>query len=410
MEFNHTVLQINVLGKTMSTGRSVREMHDYLCEHGAKSYIACPQKNDSDDVFSFTSQNRMYLDYLFSLITGFEGIHSKFPTKKLIKYIEQIQPDIVHLRVLHCNSLDLCMLFKYLSKKKIAVVITLHDFWYMTGQCVYYTAVGCDKWKNGCGNCPNLSFQGRKPLFDRTAKIWKLKKSWFESIDNLAVIGVSKWVAEEARQSLLQNAKIIKPIYNWIDYQIFYPKDVRNLRNKLGMDGKKIILAVSTMWVENDRKGFKVYIELSKHIPPEYVIILLGKNNTPYTDSSNTYFIHQTNNVDELADYYSLADVYLNLSEEETFGKVSAEALSCGTPVVAYDSTANKELVPEGGGVVLKTRDIDEILVSLRNVLSKPKEQYAEICRSYVLKNFDKEHNIQEYLNVYKELIRNQGE
>lgn len=396
----------------MSTGRTTRDVHNYLKSIGWESYIVTPKYEDSDDAFTFTNQNKKYIDVALSTLTGLEGVFSKSATRKLIKHIDTVKPDIIHLRVLHLYFMDFNMLFKYIKKHNISVVITLHDFWWMTGLCPYYTKTNCEKWKTGCGKCPNLIINKRRPLFDATHKNWLNKQKWINGVNKLAIVGVSKWAADEAKSSLLNSASKITYIYNWIDLDIFKPVSKENrkeIRHSLGFsDDDKIILGVSTNWQEHDRKGLDYYIEISKSIPKNYKIVLIGNLQNKDLLKENIIFIDPIYDINLLSEYYIAADVYLNLSIEETFGKVSAEAISCGTPVVAINSTANPEIVPKGGGVIINSLNIAEISDALSDVLSKEKESYESILRKHAEENFDKEKNLKKYIELYEELWKKQ--
>lgn len=148
-----TVVQLNPLGVTLSTGRTTRELHNYLLSKGVNSLIACPAPLDCDDAFFFSSRNQMRVDRVLAQITGLEGHFSRIATHRFIKYLDKVKPDIVHLRILHSNYINLKMLFSYLAKKDIATVVTMHDMWFITGGCCYYTIKNCMNWLNGCKNC-----------------------------------------------------------------------------------------------------------------------------------------------------------------------------------------------------------------------------------------------------------------
>lgn len=399
------VVQVNILGATLSTGRTTREMHTYFKEHGIESFIACPTHRDCEDVYAFSSTFEVKVDYVLTKYTGLEAHLAVMPTLRLIRYIEKIKPDIVHLRVLHGNCVHIPILLSYLAKKDIATVITMHDFWYMTGMCFYYTDKQCDRWRTGCGNCPGIPSDVREKKFDMTRLLWRCKQRGFGKIKRLAVIGVSDWVTREARQSLLAPAKIIRRIYNWIDLSVFYPKDGMALRKAHDLEGKFVILAVSAEWRKGDIKGLEYYLKLAHEMPNHYRVLLVGDMRYDGSLPAGVISIQRTDSKEELAQYYSMADVYLNLSEEETFGKVSAEAVSCGTPVVAYDVTANGEIVPPGGGVRIATRNTADILEALKEIEQTGKEHYGVICRKYAEENFNMGTNIGKYLDVYRELL-----
>ncbi len=398
------VLQINRLGATLSTGRTTRELHDYLTAHGHESYLACPMHEDCEDNFAFSSWRELHLNTARFLINGRDTLNLHSPTRRLLRYIDELKPDVVHLRVLHTGGIHFGMLLKHLAKRDIPTVITLHDFWYMTGGCPFYTLLGCDKWTTGCGDCPYHAKRARKPLLDRSARMWRDKKAWFSAIPRLAVIGVSDWVTEEARRSFLGNARIVRRIYNWIDLETFAPHDVSEKRRALAPDGTYIILGVASGWRMGDRKGLDTYLALADIMPEHYRIVLVGGGSPDLPLPPNVTLLPRSNSTAELADYYAMADVYLNLSAEETFGKVSAEAVACGTPVVAYDSTANREIVPPQAGALVQRLDAEEILERLRELEQQPKSVYTPICRAFAQQHFDKATNIEQYLALYREL------
>ena len=401
-----SVLQINCLGATMSTGRTTRELHEYLLGAGHRSHIACPTKYDAQDVFAFSNRVMIHWDRLLSRLSGFEGTHSLIPTLRLIRYIKRLRPDIVHLRVLHNYCLNFEKLFSFLAKENIATVITLHDFWYMTGLCCYYTMTGCEKWIEGCHDCPNLSLGGFPLRTDHTADMWKMKKEGLLSIPRLAVTGVSDWTVQEAEKSFLKDARILRRIYNWIDLSVFCPRDASEHRKKLGVEQKKMILGVSSLWVPGDRKGLHVFLSLAKVIPESYQIVLVGNIRCREPLLHNITALGAISDVNELAGIYNAADVFLNLSLEETFGKVSAEAIACGTPVISVDSTANREIVPPGGGFVIKPGDLQAILDALQELFRKEKQEYVTICREFAEQYFNKQDNIRQYVSLYQDLIR----
>lgn len=405
MENWMTVLQINALGKTTSTGRTTREMHDYFCEHGILSYIATARNQDCDDAYAISTQNAMHIDAALTVVTGLEGYFSALPTKRLIRYIEKIKPDVVHLRILHNFYINLHMLMEFLSRKNIPTVITLHDMWFLTGKCCFYNHFPCDKWQTGCNHCPAMIEDTRKRWFDRSERMWNDKRRLLTNIPRLAVIGNSQWTTNEVRKSFLKDALVLDCVYNWIDFSVFYPRNPEEIRTKLKLEGKKVILAVSVSWSEHNRKGFDNYLALSSVIPENYQIVLVGKMAYEGKLPANMTVLPKTDKAEELAMYYSLADVYLNLSAGETFGKVSAEALSCGTPVIGYNNTANPEMVPPNGGVVIDSVDSEVVLEALAQVFSKPKAAYESVCVNYAHNLFDMQTNIEKYIDIYKKLI-----
>ncbi len=400
------VLQINAVYNLSSTGRTSTELHHALLEKGIDSYVAYSTTNRPDDenLYVIGNKNDRKLHAFLSRLTGKQAYYSTAATKKLLKYIDSLSPDIVHIRNLHGNYVNMPMLLKYLAEKNIATVATLHDFFFLTGKCVYFTSAECNKWQTGCGKCPNLQNGNRTWLFDRTAEMFADKKKLFGNISRLAFVGVSKWVAEEASKSpIARNATVTTSIYNWIDFDCFKPLDVTDFKKEAGLDSDFIILGVSAIW--ETRKGLDRFLELSKHLSKNEKILLIGDMPDGIELPENIISVSKTDSVEELVRYYNCADVFLTFSLEETFGKVSAEALSCGTPVICYNSTANPELVGERCGYVVEKNNFDGIVDAIAKVKQHGRAYYSESCIAYSHENFDKQKNIDKYIELYEKLI-----
>ena len=399
------ILQINAVGQTKSTGRTCREIQAYLndrTEHECRTVFAQGTK----DQFSFQIGNRFEwkIHALLSRITGKQAHFSRIGTSRLLRYMDDYHPDVVILRNLHTNFIHFPKLMKYLAAHDIAVIAVLHDCWFFTGKCSYYTTTGCMRWKTGCHHCPRLKIDNPSWLFDATPSLWKEKKKLFEAIPRLAVVGVSDWVTNEARVSYLSCAKEILRIYNWIDLDVFCPQnDTDGLRKRYNLENKKVVLGVATFW--GRIKGLSAQCTLAEKLGKEYTVVLIGKRCGGFKLPENIVSIPPTDSAEKLAKWYSLADVFVTTSLEETFGKVSAEAVSCGTPVVCFDSTANRELVGKGCGKSVKAGDLDEMLDAVIEICQNGKSRYQTACRSFAVKNFSQGDRIKDYIALAERLL-----
>ena len=399
------VLQINAVNSILSTGRNAVELSEFLIENGHDSLVAFSKGPSvySKNEYIMGSKLDAKIHGLLSRITGKQGYFSKGATQKLLQRIDEFVPDVVVLNNLHGNFINLPMLLKYLAKKDIATVAVLHDCWFYTGKCCHYTVQGCYKWKDACYKCPQIKNFNKSWFFDRTKSLHKDKIQLFTSIPNLAVVGVSDWILNEAKEAPgFKNAKIFKRIYNWIDIQTFAPQETSDIRKELGLENKKVILSVASHWSKD--KGIDTIIEISKNLNENEQYVVVG-NISDVELPNNIIHIPATNSVCELAQYYSLADVFVQPSIEETFGKVTAEALACGTPIVCFNSTANPELVGEGCGFVVESKNVDEMLLKIRNILNNDKNKYLSVCRNFAVNSFEKDKNLQEYLNLFTDLL-----
>ena len=404
------VLQINAVYKHLSTGSNVYEMNEALRRQGHQAVAAYSVGTAEipEQEYLIGSLFGQKLHALFSRMTGLQGYFSSFSTGKLLRYMDRICPDVVVLNNLHANYIHLPKLLKYLAKNDIPTVAVLHDCWFYTGKCCYYTAAGCEKWKTGCRNCPAKKQYNKSWFFDRTPKMFRDRKKLFSAIPRLGVVTVSDWLLGQAKQSpVFTNALEITRIHNWIDASAFTPVDSSVLRKKWQLQDKKVLLSVAAAW--ETRKGLDTLLWIARRLQPEEVMILVGTLDKAVELPDNVIHISRTDSREELVQYYSMADVFLQPSLEETFGKVTAEAISCGTPVVCYDSTANPELVGPGCGGVVSAGDREGMLLQAREILQKGKGAYAPACREFALQRFNTEKIFDQYLQMFL-LVQNSEE
>ena len=241
-------------------------------------------------------------------------------------------------------------------------------------------------------------------LLDRTAQMWKEKNELFQAIPRLGVIGVSDWIAGEGKKApCFSKAKQIRRIYNWIDTQAFSPRK-SDFRRQHGIsEDQFVILCVGAGWAPNISRSQEL-LKLAGMLGPEYKIVLAGSVSFADSLPENIHYIGYVHSLEALAELYSAADVYVHLSREDTFGKVIAEAMACGTPAVVYDSTACPELVGEGCGYVVPAGDTQALKAAIDQIRQLGKETFSEQCRASVEPRFLKENIIDETIAFYQAL------
>lgn len=398
------VLQINAVYERLSTGRNVMELHMSLLGDGHESFVAAPELYGlSERCYKIGCLPDRKLHALLSRVSGLQGYFSRLATRGLLGYIHKIRPDIVHLGNLHGNYINVPMLLKHLAKNDIATVVTLHDSWFYTGKCVYYIEDKCDKWMDKCGGCPALKKGNISLFFDRSTKMLADKKRLFGAIDRLGVIGVSDWITEDAEKSILKDADMIGRIYNWVDTELFCPRDTAKLRDELGLAGKTVILGVAAEW--NPLKGIDVFNALADMLPDNYRILLIGVK--PKREHERIVYLGAVDEAVSMAQLYALADVFVNPSVQEAFGKTTAEALSCGTPVIALRNTASPEIVgeDESCGLLVDETTGEAYYKCIERFARLGKAHFTHNCRARAQALFDKEKNIGEHIKMYSSLI-----
>ncbi len=402
------ILQINAVCDSGSTGRTCRELSDWLIEHGHKSLVVYGNgKSNYEYAVKISSKLDNQIHGFLERLTGYNARFSYLATKNLFEILADFKPDVVHLRNLHGNYVHVPMLLRYLGEHDIPTVITLHDCWTFTGKCMHYTSTKCYRWKESCGNCPRLHQDIPSWWFDRTHEMLEEKKALFSNIQRLAVVGVSDWVTNEAKQSILKNSKIVTRIYNWIDTEVFYPRE--NARSTLGIgDDEFAILFISAGWQIGSSKYCDL-VKLVQKLADEKIVVLLVGNIPEEADvlkKPNVRHLGYIHSKDELANLYSAADVYVHLSREDTFGKVIAESMSCGTPVIVYNQTACPELVKEGCGFIATLGNIEDVYLGIKKIKSAySNEIFKNNCISYVKKNFERKKLIYQNFKLYQDII-----
>lgn len=397
------VLEINTTYGYGSTGLITKDIGDLLKKCGDEVRYAYQfGECDSSECFKIGSPFDWKFHALYTRFFGKQGWGSRLSTKKLLKYIDKEKPDIVHLHNLHSNYINLPMFLEYLSKKDIATVVTLHDCWYFTGKCYHFAHIECEKWKKKCGNCPKLSETPKSLFIDNTATVIKKKERLFQNINNLTVVGCSKWITDLAKESYVFKNKTIKHIYNGVDTNIFYNRDRNKCKKLINANADFVIMGMAGKWLDS-RNSLLLKGVISK-LGNSDLLMLIGCNNKQienlkqYKNVKCVGFISDRN---ALAEYYCAADVFVNPTFEDTLPTVNIESLCCGTPVVTYDVCGSGEIIHVGFGVKVQVNNWEGIIESIFYIKSnKYRVDFTVIENIY-----DKKIAYAQYIELFNEII-----
>lgn len=396
------VVQINAVNRSGSTGSNTNELHEFLLGKGVDSYVFCTNENYiPKNIFKIGSSISRNLHAVLSRVTGLQGYYSTTSTLRLIHNLKRINPDVILLGNLHSNFLNLPLLFGYISEQQITTVNVLHDCWTFTGHCCHYTKISCEKWKQTCDKCPLLR-EDNVSYIDRSKKSQWDKRKWFHGVDRLGVVGVSDWIRDEAKKSIVFPSHTrFKTIYNWIDLDLFHlvEKDVARKKLDLHHFGNYAI-SVSQLWIE--AKGLGLILKLATEYPDTGILLVGQIEGTPDLPDN----IIPTGHIADkelLALYYNASDVYLNLSKQETFGKVSAEALACGLPILSGDKTASPE-VCGNCGIIVNLENTDSVFSAFNSLIHGKSGISRTECRQRAERLFNKGINLNEYYDFFVKL------
>lgn len=387
-----------------STGIIVRDIAETARSKGHKVFLCYPKSRTNKIKYK---KEDILIGNRFSrnigiFIEEFGGIYiaNFFSTLQFIYKLKQINPDIIHLHNLHGSYINIPLFFKYLKKSNKRIIWTFHDCWPFTGHCPHYITVNCDRWKNQCYNCPQYDKYPRTK-YDNSRYLYKLKRKIFRSISDLTVVCVSSWLSNQVAASFLSSYPryVISP---GVNLSVFHPNYYNIKDFKINIKQPFIIMGVATSWSAN--KGLYDYLELSKYLKSDEIIVLVGLENNIILPN-NIIKIARTNSREELASLYTKADVLLSLSKAETFGLTIAESMACGTPVIVYNNTAQPEIVDINTGYVVEQGNISELYYSIEKIREKGKLAFSQNCINNVKKKYSVEVNVNKYIDIYENNI-----
>lgn len=398
------VYQVNVVCGSGSTGRIAVELGRGIIHQNGACRIAYGRGNCAAtdiDCINISRKQEVYAHAILTRFADCHGLASKKATRRLIQNIESYSPDLIHLHNIHGYYLNYEILFRFLQAYGKPVVWTMHDCWAFTGHCAHYDAIGCSRWKTICKNCPALSSYPATMYGGNVRSNYERKRKCFTTVPGLTIVTPSNWLKEQVRQSFLKDINCIT-IPNGIDLTQFRPTE-SDLRWNMNCQGKTLILGVASVWTKN--KGMEDFVHLRDMLDSKYVMCMVGLTEEQVQQLPKGIIGKtRTENVRELAQYYTAADIFLNLTYEDTFPTTNIEALACGTPVITYNTGGSPEFFTEGCGKVIEKGNLEAVMHTLQS--QKSEKEYdinACLCRA---EQFDEKKCHEQYWNLYKQIVK----
>ena len=398
------VIQINAVYGRGSTGTIVRDIEQLCWQSGMECYVACPDTNVRKAKRGYVIGNALdhKIHALLCRIHGKQAYFSHIPTHKLCRHIDYIKPDVVHLHNLHSNYIHLNYLLKHLAMKGIKTVVTLHDCWFFTGGCFHYTSVGCNGWENQCGKCPKKFIDTPAYLGERSTSILQDRIKYLNSIEDLTIVGVSEWISREFSKSRII-AKNVITIHNGVDLSVFKPIEL-NFKRRLGIEDKFVILGPASKWL-SDVNRF-VLTDFSRLLKPDEILLLYGCTQTTQDLPKNVFKYGYTIDRVELAQLYTMADVFANVTREDSLSLINVEAQACGTPVVTFDQTGPKETVDNTHSFSVPVGDVKALYRAIEEIRQNhiDNKETTLSLRQFVKENYELKSNYQKYIDLYNSI------
>lgn len=395
------VLYIDSVCKSGSTGKIVYKLYTEVRSHGDEAAVCYGRgKNiEEENILKFGLDWETALHAALTRVTGLTGCYSFFSTRRLLRFMDSFKPDIVHLHEPHAYFVNLKPLFEYIRAKNIPLVYTFHCEFAYTGKCGF--ANSCDRWQTGCGECPQLGEYPKTMFFDFTAKMWREKRALLTG-QRMLVCTPSEWLAERVRRSFLGGEYDVRVVPNGIDTALFRPRDSAHLRARHSLADEKVVLAVAP-YMMDARKGGRDVLRLAESMKDERVkFILIGVDDLTEEFSPNVIAMGRTENQQELAEYYSMADVFVICSAMENFPTTCLEAVCSGTPVAGFAAGGTAETAPAPVGCFAAPGDIAALRENVMAFLAAPPapEEFLPLRE-----RFSGEQMYERYNAIYREML-----
>jgi glycosyltransferase involved in cell wall biosynthesis len=385
-------------------------LHQGLLDRGLSSKLLVGEASTSDSRVQVISQNSSLNKQLFRLNGRFGLLYLNIlSTFDIPKHPFYQEADILNLHNLHGSN----AWFNYLAlaplTKNKPTIFTLHDMWSFTGHCAY--SYDCDRWKTGCGKCPYLN---RYPHIynDNTQTEWKLK-DWVYSNAKLTIVAPSKWLAEQAKTSMLSRYPVHCIPYG-IDTEAYQPIDPQQCREVLGLPLDRKILMFGVTNLNDSRKGgdllLKALQKLPESLKSETVLLTFGNQGEEIAKQVGMKVVSlgylTSDRLKSIA--YSAADLFIFPTRADNLPLVLQESIACGTPMVSFNIGGVPDLVRPGiTGYLAEAEDIEDFCNGIISLLEddKLRKVMSANCREIALKEYSLDLQAQRYIQLYQQVL-----
>jgi glycosyltransferase involved in cell wall biosynthesis len=299
------------------------------------------------------------------------------------------------------------------------IVWTLHDQWTFTGGCHYTN--GCEKYMNGCNNCPQLP-----KSFDDIAEITLSQKCTAFNAKNLTVVTPSKWLADCAKKSIVLSKAEIVHIPNGIDTQKFAPMSKTIARKKLSIPEKPITILFGANSFAEKRKGVDLLQQtINQFLQNSQIIELVrrkmvqvvtfGEYNEKLTfDSLPVHFLGYISNEQKIISAYNSANILVLPSREDNLPNIMLEAMACEIPVLGFSVGGLREVVEDGKNGFLAPpidcKQLGDKLINFVLLNQNARNRISKAARETILKKYTNRHLFYNYKNLYDQLLNKEFE
>lgn len=337
------------------------------------------------------------------LKTGNRILHSPsvLPSRWLGR-IKKLRPDVIHLHWVCGEMLSIAEI----GRLQKPVVWTLHDMWAFCG------AEHCTedyRWREGYNRSNRPSYES---AFDLNRWTWARKRKYWKRPYH--IVTPSHWLKRCVQESALMHNWPVAVIPNSINTEIWAPVERFLARRLLALPlDVPLVLFGAMSGSQSHIKGLDLLRDALKHLHgtlPDLQIAIFGQN-APQEHEDIDYPVHYLGHLYDnltLRILYSAADVMVIPSRLDNLPNTGLESLSCGTPVVAFDTCGLPDIVCHmKNGYLARPFDTEDLAAGIQWVLadSSRHDELSSNARAAAVTRFSEDVVIPQYLEVYKKAI-----
>lgn len=401
------ILFINTLFDGGGAEKIARELYVHTGDEFSNSYVVgfnTEKVQDNNTTIIYDNLFKRLINRIITFNHSNNYLSLFYSYIRIKRVMRKKRIDLIHLHNAHGHYLGIRDIKRLANATKM--IWTIHDFWIMTGHCV--SPFDCDELENDCSNCPHLDYYTPVSSEKQVRRLYKIKRECFKN-KNIVFVAPSEWVKKQLERDMLKDERI-EVINNGVDTEVFAPYLKEKAKRDLNIPNDKYILGVIAAQLNIKQKGMGLFVEAIMALKDieKYHVVIAGNGeeiaNKLKENRVGVTELGYLKSEQELSLFYSSIDLLVNPSLSETFGLVTVESMSCGTPVIAFNLGPMPEIISSKTGWLVEeisskalADNIDFVFSDLNKLSVK-----ANACREYIEKNFSLDIMIDKYIKLYQ--------